>query len=186
MCWGAFPVNSQYQVKPMLEEKVSLLQKYDDYLFGKNFRNHIVDIIKSKKQNKEIFIEHKNPFSFSSSHAPRKCERQNLFLTKTGSKKFHNGNQQQQQRQQRYTYYGQTGCQQQNMVGITAPDQTFFSMDLNPAKPTQWESRKVHPLIKSLLLSKSIPDVPLAGRLKHFVGAWVKITQDPKILSIVK
>ena len=86
MCWGAFPVNSQYQVKPMLEEKVSLLQKYDDYLFGKNFRNHIVDIIKSKKQNKDIFVEHKNPFSFSSSHAPRKCERQNLFLTKTGSK----------------------------------------------------------------------------------------------------
>ena len=35
-------------------------------------------------------------------------------------------------------------------------------------------------------MSKSIPDVPLAGRLKHFVGAWLKITQDPKILDIVK
>ena len=59
-------------------------------------------------------------------------------------------------------------------------------MDLNPEKPIQWESRKVHQLIKRLFLSKSIPDVPLAGRLKHFVGTWMKITQDPKILDIVK
>ena len=71
------------------------------------------------------------------------------------------------------------------MIGITAQQQTFFSMDLNPEKLTQWESRKVHPLIKRLFLSKSIADVPLAGRLKH-LGAWMKIRQDPKILDIVK
>ena len=59
-------------------------------------------------------------------------------------------------------------------------------MDLNPEKPVQWESRKTHPLIKRLFLSKSIPDVPLAGRLKYFVGAWMKVTQEPKILDIVK
>ena len=59
-------------------------------------------------------------------------------------------------------------------------------MDINSEKPIQRESRKVHPLIKRLFLSKSIPDVPLRGRLKHFVGAWMKITQDPKILNIVK
>ena len=59
-------------------------------------------------------------------------------------------------------------------------------MDLNPEKPIQWESRKAHPLIKRLLLLKSIPDVPLAGRLKRFVGAWMKKAQDPKILDIVK
>ena len=72
------------------------------------------------------------------------------------------------------------------MVGITTQQQTYFSMDLNPEKPIQWESRKAHPLIKRLLLLKSIPDVPLAGRLKHFVGAWMKKAQDPKILDIVK
>ena len=59
-------------------------------------------------------------------------------------------------------------------------------MDLNPEKTIQWESRKVHRLIKRLFLSISIPDVPLAGRLKHFVGSWTKTTQDPKILDIVK
>ena len=60
------------------------------------------------------------------------------------------------------------------MAGITAPQQTFFRVDLNPEKAIQWESREVHPLIKRLFLSKSIPDVPLAGRLKYFVGAWMK------------
>ena len=59
-------------------------------------------------------------------------------------------------------------------------------MDLNPEKPIQWESRKLQPLIKRLFSSKSIPDVLLAGTLKHFVGAWMKIRQDPKILDIVK
>ena len=67
-------MNSQYQVKSMLKEKALLLQKHDEYIYGKKFRNHIADTIKSKKQTKEIFIEHKKPFSFSPSHAPRKCE----------------------------------------------------------------------------------------------------------------
>ena len=79
-------MNSQYQVKSMLKEKASLLQKHDEYLFGKKFRNHIADTIKSKKQTKEIFIEHKKPFLFSPSHAPRKCEGQKFFLTKTDRK----------------------------------------------------------------------------------------------------
>ena len=78
------------------------------------------------------------------------------------------------------------GVSNRDMIGVTTQQQTFFSMDLNPEKPIQWESRKVHPLTKRLFLSKSIPDVPLAERLKHFVGAWIKTTQDPKILDIVK
>ena len=81
-------MNSQYQVKSMLKEKASYLQKHDEYLFGKKFRNHIADTIKSKKQTKEILIKHKNPFLFSPSDAPRKCEGQKFFLTKTGAKKI--------------------------------------------------------------------------------------------------
>ena len=57
-------MNSEYKVKSMLKEKASLLQRHDEYLFGKTFRNHIADTIKSKKQTKKIFIEHKKPFSF--------------------------------------------------------------------------------------------------------------------------
>ena len=73
-----------------------------------------------------------------------------------------------------------------DMVGITSQQQAFCSRDLNPEKPIQWESRKVRPLIKRSLLSKSIPDVLVAGRLKHFVGAWIKTMQDLKTLEIVK
>ena len=145
---------------------------------------HIADNIKSKKQTKEIFIEHKKPFSFRPAHAPRKCEGQKFFLTKTRSKKLllvtNNNN------NNVIPTTDRQGVSNRDIVGITTQQQTFFSMDLNPEKPIQWESRKVHPLIKKLFLSKSIPDVPLAGRLKHFVGAWMKITQDPKILNIVK
>ena len=81
---------------------------------------------------------------------------------------------------------GRQRVSNRDLVGITTSQQTFFSMDLNPEKPIQWESRKAHPLIKKLFFSKSIPDVPLARRLKQFVGAWMKITQNPKILDIVK
>ena len=80
-------MNSQYRVKSMLKGKVSLLQKHDEYLlFGKKFRNQTVDTIKSEKQTKWMFIEHKKPFSFSLSHAPKKYEWQKSFLTKIGSK----------------------------------------------------------------------------------------------------
>ena len=68
-----------------------------------------------------------------------------------------------------------------DMVGITASQQTF-----NRGEPIQWESRKVHPLIKRLFSSKSIADVRLAGRLKHFIGAWVRIIKDPNILDTAK
>ena len=81
-------MNSQCQVKSMLKEKASLLQKHDEYLFGKKFRNQTADTIKSKKQTKEIFMEHKKPFSFSPSHAPRKCEGQKFFSHKTRIEKI--------------------------------------------------------------------------------------------------
>ena len=59
-------------------------------------------------------------------------------------------------------------------------------MDLNPDKPFQCRSRKVHPLIKRLFLSESVPEVPSVGRLKNFAEAWLKITEDLKILEIIK
>ena len=118
-----------------------------------------------------MFIEHKKSFSFSLSPALRKSERQKFFLIKTGSKKFHNGKQVQQQ---------------QHNKDITAPPQTFFIMDLNPGNQIQWESRKIQPLIKRLFLSKNISNVPLAGRLKDFVGAWMSIAEDSKLLDTVK
>ena len=103
-------MNSQSEVQSTFKEKVSLLQKHDEHLLGEKFRNHIADIIKFVTQTKEIFTEYKKHFLLSHSHVPRKAKGQNIFLTKYGSKKFHNGTQQQQQS---HTYYEQTGSQQQ-------------------------------------------------------------------------
>ena len=79
-------MNYQYQVKPMLKEMASLLQKHDEHLFQKKVRNHTADPIKSNIQTRDIFTEHKKPFPFSLSHATRKSEEQKFFLAKTGSK----------------------------------------------------------------------------------------------------
>ena len=40
-------------------------------------------------------------------------------------------------------------------------------------------------MIKRLLSSNKDPDVPIAGRLKHFSKAWKKITRDQSILNLV-
>lgn len=58
----ASAMNFQYEVKSVLKEKASLLQKYDEHLFRKNFRKHIADTIKSKKQTKQIFTDTKSLF----------------------------------------------------------------------------------------------------------------------------
>ena len=47
---------SIYELLHYTEQTV--LQKHDEYLFGKSFKNHIAGTIKSKKQTKDIFIEH--------------------------------------------------------------------------------------------------------------------------------
>ena len=43
----------------------------------------------------------------------------------------------------------------------------------------------VHSVIRKLF-TKSIPNVPLAGRLVYFIAAWEKITQGQEILPIAK
>ena len=63
-------MNSQYQVKTMLKEKVALVQKHDSELFGKKFRNHLADTIRSKRETREIITDSKKPFPWSPSYPP--------------------------------------------------------------------------------------------------------------------
>ena len=57
----------------MIKEKALLMQKHDEHLFG-----HITDTIKSKKQTKEIFIEHKKTFHLAL-HTYRENVRAKMF-----------------------------------------------------------------------------------------------------------
>ena len=52
-----------------------------------------------------------------------------------------------------------------NQVTIRKEQDPFLNI---PNLLSEWEIENVHPLIKNLFLSREIPKVPLAGRLKHF------------------
>ena len=122
------------------------------------------------ESNQRDFYGTQKPFSFSPSNAPRKSEGQKFFLTKTRSKKFHNSNQQQQQ--QRHTYHKQTGSQQQRYGTYNYSTTNIPEHGFNSRKTNAVGIKKGSAMIKKLL-SKTIPDVPFAGRLKHFVGAYI-------------
>ena len=104
-------MNSQYQAKTMLKEKTALLQKHDSELFGKKFKNHIADTIKSKRETREIFTDSKKPLPRSPLYPPRRSEGQKIFLTKGGGSnygKFNNGSRRlSQQRYSKCTFFKQ-------------------------------------------------------------------------------
>ena len=119
------------------------------------------------------YLQTQKAFSFSRPKAPKKSEGQSFFSQRKDRKysiTVTNNN------SNVIPTTNRKGVNNRDMVGKFASQQSFFSMDLNPGKPIQWKSRKVHQLIKRLILSKSIADVPLAGRSKHFVGACMRIT----------
>ena len=178
-------MNSQYQVKSMLKQKVTLLQKHDNHLFGKSLG--AIFLTPSNPRNRPkvyIYIEQKSPSHLAPHTHREKIRGKSLFLTKNVSKNFkmetNNNN------SNVIPTTVRQGDSNSDMLDITFPEQTFFNMDLNPGKSIQWGSRKVHQLIKTLFSSKSFPDTPLAGRFNYFVGAWMRIIQDPKTLDTVK
>ena len=151
----------------MLKEKASLLQKHDEYLFGKKLRNNIVGTIKSKKQTKEIFIKQIKLSSISSSHSPRKCEGQKFHLTKTGSKKFHNGNQQQQQ-QQCHSYYGQTGSQQRRYGRYNCSTENLLQHEFEWRKTNLVGVKKGSPIDKNIILVEKYSRRSISRKMETF------------------
>ena len=143
-----------------------MLQKHDEHLFGTKFRNHIVQTIKSKEQTKEIFIEHKKPYSFSPSHAPRKCEGQKFFLTKTGSKKFHNGNQQHQQ--QHHTYCRQRGSQQQRYGRNSYSTANLLEHGFKSRKSKSVRIKKGSSIAKEIILVKNYSRRSISRSIETF------------------
>ena len=65
-------MNTPPEVKSVLKEKASLLQKHDSNLFRKKFRAHITETVKARNKTREVFSEvssKKKPFSKSPSHS---------------------------------------------------------------------------------------------------------------------
>ena len=60
-----------------------------------------------------------------------------------------------------------------------------FNMFFPPIIPIE-DLRNVHPWVKNLFSARKVPNLPLAGKLKYFLGAWEILIKDPEILEIVK
>ena len=147
----------------MIKEKAALLQKHDSELFGKKFRNCIVDTIKSKRETREIFKDSKKPFPWSPSYLPRRSE---------GVKSFSHQRRRIELRkiQERLaaSFINRHKQVNKDMVNIHSSSRTFFNMNSVPEISVKWELENVHPLMKRLFSSNKVPSVPIAGRLKHF------------------
>ena len=57
-------------------------------------------------------------------------------------------------------------------------------MNSVPEISLKWELENVHPLIKRLFSTNKVPNVLIAGSLKHFTKAWEKLTRDQSILDL--
>ena len=60
-----------------------------------------------------------------------------------------------------------------------------LNMFLPPITPIA-DLRNVHPWVKSLFFARIVPNLPLAGRLKHFLEEWKTLTKYPEVLTILK
>ena len=141
-------MNSQYQAKTMLKEKTALLQKHDSELFGKKFKNHIADTIKSKRETREIFTDSKKSFPWSPSYPPRRTEGQKVFLTKGGGSnygKFNNGSSKFRQ---------QTQTSQQRYGKCTFFKQNLLQHEFSSRNKLKMGIRKCSPIDKKVVLLK--------------------------------
>ena len=71
------------------------------------------------------------------------------------------------------------------MVGLQKQVATTFckiSVELVPLEKLE----HVHPLVKEMFPEELKQNVPLGGRISHFVQSWEKLSKDHEILEIVK
>ena len=152
------------QSKEMLREEADLLQQHDRNL--------------SKKQAIEIFAEKgkkkQKPFRNRPSEA-RGGVMKGSIRNSSSTKNMGNRGKK---------YSTETTAQQlveavDSKVKINS-EETFFIMLFSPIIPME-DIRNVHPWIKSLFSARKVPNLPLAGTLKHFLEVWEILTKDPGI-----
>ena len=116
----------------MLKEKMSLMQNMTNIYSEKSSETILVTPSNPRDKQRDF---HRTKYAFFIKPLTRieKFEGQKFFLTTTGSKKFHNGN----NNRNVIPTTDRQGVSNRDMVSIFAPLQTFFSMDINPEKPIQ-------------------------------------------------
>ena len=162
-------MNSQYQVKTMLKEKASFLQKHDSELFGKKFRNHNADTVKSREKQK--YSDSKKSFPWSPSYPLRRSEGQKVFLTKGGGSnygKFNNGSSKFRQ---------QTQTSQQRYGKCTFFKQNLLQHEFSSRNKLKMGVRKCSPIDKKVDLHKQSSKSSNSRKTKTFLKGLEKINQ---------
>ena len=156
---------SSSQVASMLKEKAALLQKHDQALFGKDFRDHLTESLKAKKQSIEAIPEvskstnRKRPFREGPSFYQGR---------RNGGQKFrsnYNG---------KYILFQKKGALSQQQP-ISVP--VMINME---------NLTHVHPILKKLFSKQKNPKYALARRIKEFLPAWKLLTKDQELLALVE
>ena len=156
---------SSSQVASMLKEKAAFLQKHDQALFRKDFRDHLTGSLKAKKQSIEAITEvSKSP----TGRGP--FERAPHFI-KEGQMGGKNSDR---------TTTVNTFCSKRKEP-LHSNSQISFPVMINMEDLTH-----VHPILKKLFSKQKIPKCALAGRIKEFLPAWKLLTRDQELLALVE
>ena len=157
----------------LLKEKTALLQEEEGHLFDKIFRSHKLEIERPKKKSLEVFKvdNHKNTsfrkISISYQNRPEGGRR--YYYTEKSSNQDKNKN-------VLFQDNASASVRKFHHLGSASNGKYFFynskvpvasNLELVPLiKIATLEH--VHPVIRKLF-TKSIPNVPLAGRLAYFI-----------------
>ena len=173
-----------HQVAATLREKADLLSKDDQYLFGKEFQDHVLETSKARKKSWKPFQSLPIMLQLHRQQVTDQAER-------TVDCPFDRAP----------SISNQT---EETLVGgeatmVKASTQTLkvsafrlskgkvpFNNNLSfPPLMNLDKLSQVHQTVLHMFSHLKVPNVPLAGRLKEFLPAWKILSQDQGILDIV-
>ena len=174
-------MNSQYQEKNMLKEKATHLQKHAVTCSRRNLGiTLLMQSNQREKQRKSSQIL-RRPFR-GAPHIHRDGVRGKKFFSPRAEDRITENS---VMVAANFVNRHKQVNKDMNMVNIHSSSRTFFNMNLVPEITLNWELEKVHPLAKRLFSSKKVPNVPIAGRLKHSAKTWKKLTRNQSMLDLV-
>ena len=163
------------RVEFLLKDNATAFSEEKNMLFGPKYEQLVAKSLSSKNRSKELFGSIKNQGSSKEGNRRQLFRKGSLFRTRrnrgrgmfTAAGKPYNINTLQEDKE---------GVRMNILI---AP--SINSMDL--LSPSEFF--KIHPLVVNLFPVK-IKQLRSAGRVKHFVKNWQKLTNDPLILDIVR
>ena len=158
------------QVASILKEKAAFLQKHDQALFGKDFRDHQTESLKAKEQSNEAIAEVRK-----STYQQSSFERAPHFIKEDQMRGDGGGGGQ----EYRSNYHSKYIFSERK-----EPSHSNSQISL-PVMINMEELTHVHPILKKSFSKQKIPNFVQPGRIKEFSPAWKLLTKDQELLALV-